>query len=626
MLDANAAADTLPQWWSMLSSDARAERTAAANKAWDLFWFVHGISFNLIDSRLFKQALAASKQCPSFVPCCRQTLAGSHLRARDADANEFKEGRLHAGKRYGFLFTSDGWKNKKRRTYHNYLLVVPSGPIFLALCDMTGESGTGVAIHDEVKTVFDSLDESVVSRIVIGCTDTPSANRVSWRLLTATYPRQVWIGCMAHELGLLFKDWVKKIEPVTALYMKCKSHTIWIRNHGDILSLYNEHVQRVFPNDKRRWGIQPYMPGDTRMATVFKLLHRASVLKMVFQSLVTDPRYVVAAQAAIGSYNSQAKPANKVAKLPDGSFPDRAADDLLDRDFWRGVDLFLKASKTSMYLLRLVDSCAPCLGKVYYTCALIGKHLAILSPQAPWVATMNKFFVKRWARWHHPIHTLSYAMDPSYQAHDLSAKEAKECKEMIAKMRPESASTVMVELNSFRSEPNNFEPAEWRAVDNHHAYQWWDTFGTVLPALQSLAVDVLSKPVSASACEFNWSLVSSIERKGRGGLQTSTTCATTNVAAMYKLEQQVRRRGVNRCLPSLDAVIERIIDEDEDEAPLGAVSYLAEAVRREQTDEEDEEDEDESQQTAEDVHVFTATEDALYADWSTRDNMLPALK
>lgn len=110
-----AAADTVPHWWSMLSSDARTERTAAAHKAWDMVWFVHGLSFNLIDSQLFRQAIAAIKQCPTFVPCCRQTLAGSHLQAREADANEFKEARLNAGKRYGFLFTTDGWKNKKRR-------------------------------------------------------------------------------------------------------------------------------------------------------------------------------------------------------------------------------------------------------------------------------------------------------------------------------------------------------------------------------------------------------------------------------------------------------------------------------------------------------------------------------
>ena len=269
-----------------------------------------------------------------------------------------------------------------------------------------------------------------------------------------------------------------------------------------------------------------------------------------------------------------------------------------------------------MYLLRLVDSNTPCLGKVYYTCALVGKHLAILSPRAQWIATMKEFFVKRWARWHHPIHTLAYAMDPSYQAHVLSAREQQECKQMITRLRPDVSTSLMIELNCFKSEPANFRPDEWKAVDIHHAYQWWDTFGSVLPVLQSLAVDVLSKPASASACEFNWSLVSSIERKGRLALNPATTNSVTNIAAMYKLEQQLDRRGVNRCLPSLESVIELIVSDEEDGAPLLDVVDLAEVVACESDDDEEED------ACISNAAVFSNAEAGLYADWSSRDGML----
>ena len=114
-----AAIDTVPHWWGMMSGDERALRTANAHKAWDLVFFVHGLSFALIDSRLLKEAIQAIKRCPTFELCCRQTLAGSHLDARDEDANAFKAERLRVGIKYGFLFTSDGWKSTKRKTYHN---------------------------------------------------------------------------------------------------------------------------------------------------------------------------------------------------------------------------------------------------------------------------------------------------------------------------------------------------------------------------------------------------------------------------------------------------------------------------------------------------------------------------
>jgi hypothetical protein len=229
---ADPQAGSIPMWFSMLPKAEQALREAAAHKVWDMFWFVHGLSFNLIEADLFTKAIAATKLCPTFTPCVRQTLAGSHLRARNEDANVFKAKRLKVGMLYGFLYTTDGWRNKRKRSYHNHILVSTAGPIFLFLADHTGESGSAVAIHDEIQTVFDSLESDVVGiidRIVIICTDTPSANRSAWKLLRLTYPTKVCMGCMAHELGLLFKDWATKIPELKKLFMSFKQITIWVR-------------------------------------------------------------------------------------------------------------------------------------------------------------------------------------------------------------------------------------------------------------------------------------------------------------------------------------------------------------------------------------------------------------
>ena len=96
--------------------------------------------------------------------------------------------------------TSDGWRNKKKRSYHNFILVAPNGPIFLHLRDVTGQAGNAKGIAEEFKDVFAALDKAVYDRIVIGCTDTPSANVSAWKSLEAAHPKQIWIGCMAHEI------------------------------------------------------------------------------------------------------------------------------------------------------------------------------------------------------------------------------------------------------------------------------------------------------------------------------------------------------------------------------------------------------------------------------------------
>ena len=127
-------------WWHMLSRPEQLEKIVATDKAVDLLWFVHGLSFNRIGSRLFCDAVENIKAAPGYEPCHRTTLSTSHLAARNAEANEFKIKRLQHGKQYGFLVTSDGWRNKKRRSYHNFILVAANGPIFLSLKDVTGQA------------------------------------------------------------------------------------------------------------------------------------------------------------------------------------------------------------------------------------------------------------------------------------------------------------------------------------------------------------------------------------------------------------------------------------------------------------------------------------------------------
>ena len=619
--------DCAPMWFLMLPEKERKQRLADCHKAWDMLWFVHGLSFALIDSPLFKQAIIATSKCPTFAPVCRQTLASSHLDARNEDANVYKKLRLTAGQQFGFLFTSDGWRNKARRSYHNYILVSSAGPIFLALQDVTGEAGDAKAIHDEFVELFATLSPVVVQRIVIGCTDTPSSNVAAWKQLEATFPNQVWMGCMAHELSLMFKDWVKKVPDILALYRKLKRITIWIKNHGSILMIFKAKVALNWPNDRRHWTILPYMPGDTRMATTYKLVHRCCLLKDVLSALVTDASYKQHAQAAIQGWNANQKPEGRIPAGVDGLYPDAIADDVLSPAMWNLCDEFKKASETSLYFLRMVDSNLPVLGKVYYTCALINKQLAILAASSSLAQQMLQIFKKRWSRWHKDIHVLGYACDPSFQSHKLSVVENQAVTRVLKRIRPQNYAEIKIELNTFKTGRGNFTPKEWECVDSYHGYMWWSTFGDCLPLLMSVSCDILSKQASASACEFNWSSVSSVERKGRLALQAATTNKSVNVAAMYHIEKSQLQAGVSNTLPTYDSIIEQIVDEVEDDAPINESLFLDsnvvpgfDSVSDLVADSEDDDEID-----AEVALQLAAAQELLYADWSDRDTLLSNL-
>ena len=620
--------DAVPMWFHLLPASEQKQRLADCHTAWDMLWFVHGLSFAMIDSPLFKQAIKKTKMCPTFAPVCRQTLASSHLDARNEDANMYKELRLTAGQEFGFLFTSDGWRNKARRSYHNYILVSSAGPIFLALNDVTGEAGDAKAIHDEFVELFATLSPDIVERIVIGCTDTPSSNVAAWKQLEATFPKQVWMGCMAHELSLMFKDWVKKVPEILGLYRKLKRITIWIKNHGSILVIFKAKVALNWPTDKRHWTILPYMPGDTRMATTFKLVHRCCLLKDVLSALVTDALYKQHAQAAIKGWNASQKPEGKIPSGADGLFPDAIADDVLSPATWNLCNEFKKASETSLYFLRMVDCNLPVLGKVYYTCALINKQLAILAASSSLAKQMLQIFKKRWARWHKDIHVLAYACDPSFQSHKLTAAEKAAVTRVLKRIRPDNYAEIKVELNTFKTERGNFTKKEWECVDKYHGYMWWSTFGDCLPLLMSVSCDILSKQTVASACEFNWSSVSSVERKGRLALQAATTNKSVNVAAMYHIEKGQVQAGVSNTLPTCDSIIEQIVNELEDDAPINQSLYLDSNVvpgfdSLSDLVEDSEEEEEEVDEAV--AFQLAAAQELLYADWSTRDKLLSNL-
>jgi hypothetical protein len=57
----------------------------------------------------------------------------------------------------------------------------------------------------------------------------------------------------------------------------------------------------------------------------------------------------------------------------DGSFVECVRDTILDSSCWALCNVFIRAAKSALYLHRMVDTFQPCLGKVYYYCAVISR-------------------------------------------------------------------------------------------------------------------------------------------------------------------------------------------------------------------------------------------------------------
>ena len=236
--------------------------------------------------------------------------------------------------------------------------------------------GGGQSVADEISEEIELLDPEVKAAIKFGLTDTPSCNQKAWKLLERKYPGTLWMNCMTHEISLFFGECISEVEHITTLFKSGVRVVKWVNNHSEILRLFRACVVQHF-EDKRRHSIGLYMPGATRMASVFRMLNRLLVLKSVLQDLVSTAAYTKAAQAAIKDHNSRQEEDKRIEVDEHGVYEDWIKDCMQNEGFWNQVEACIGAFTPAMHLLRLTDGTAPVMGKIYYSCALLDKSFRL---------------------------------------------------------------------------------------------------------------------------------------------------------------------------------------------------------------------------------------------------------
>ena len=593
--------------WHLKSPVQKAEQRAKTQRAWDLAFNINGIAFKVADEDTFNAAIAETRLCPDFKLHCRQFMATTGLDAVNDMANAGKAERLKEGIRLGFVHITDGWKSGNKKGYHNHLLLSVLGPIYLCLNDVTGKSGKADDVADEITTVQGTLEKAISDAISMGLTDTPSANRKAWRILEAKHPSQTWLNCMLHEVSLFFGECTRKVARLKHLAADWLRIVRWMNNHSELLKLFRVAVKSEVENNPtgafngRHLQIGFYAPGDTRMATVFKMASRLFFLRPVLVALAANPEFVGASQKALKAWSDGQKDPTKKLQLVDGVYPDRVVTLLRDPLTFGAMHAYVTTFKAPMYLLRLMDSGGPCIGKVYYACCLVDKYLRVACSMnsVSYAQEVYDIFMKRWRRWHRPIHTLAYSLDPSYHGHVLNAEELADVTIALKKLHPTDYPSVKVELSGWRATKAHTPDAEWNEVEQCHAWQWHDNFNLKFPKTRALAMKVLSKGCSASATEWCWSDVGHVLSKKRQKTHTATLDKQVNVRAMARLNKSILSSGLLLTpLPTLDVYLDELIDEVQNEAALMGILDAEDDVVAVEVDEVESDDEDGSDYSA----------------------------
>jgi hypothetical protein len=191
------------------------------------------------------------------------------------------------------------------------------------------------------------------------------------------------------------------------------------------------------------------------------------------------------------------------------------------------------------------------IGKVYHMMFQTGESLRELEGSVLWAQEATAFHEERWEYLHSRMHAAGYALDPEYlyngdggnldhatmtglievierlslramiqAAHDPhdAAKRLKLSSPSVQK----HAAECIKQFAGFRKREANFtKPLVVECASKMAPSQWWATFGSRCPELQAVACSVLVQPVSASACERNWSVYGQLKSPARNRMQHS---------------------------------------------------------------------------------------------------------
>jgi hAT family C-terminal dimerisation region len=203
-----------------------------------------------------------------------------------------------------------------------------------------------------------------------------------------------------------------------------------------------------------------------------------------------------------------------------------------EEGFW-GLVEFVKAVFEPMYImLRKTDTRAPVMGKFYKWMSELGGQLDEVfegdsqfnkDPYLKWKQPISDAHQRRWAYLHSDYHSAGYVLDPNFLGDDVNGINDGEVfaglQNVVDKLYhddPGMYNEAMLQCQGFRDQEGIFASTRVQSIaKTMPAHKWWDLVGGEAQALRKVAMRVLSKTTSASACERNWAAFEAVQQPKR---------------------------------------------------------------------------------------------------------------
>lgn len=374
------------------------------------------------------------------------------------------------------------------------------GSSFIRSSEMSAVSHTSEVIFQLVDEAIEEVGPENVVQVV---TDNASNNMGAKKMLLEKRSNMFWSSCATHTINLMLQG-IGDLPRFSKVLEKAKAFTIFVYGHTRTLD-----CMRHFSSGK-----EIIRPGVTRFASAYLTLESLLEKKDQLRKMVVD-----------GRWDKLREVKSKKGKV--------ATATMMSMAFWKDLKLCLNVFEPLVKVLRLVDGdVKPSMGFVYGEIMKAKKEIKEVygNVESRYKDVINIVEKKMKDRLDSPLHLAAYLLNPYYSYADTNIFDDGtitegfiSCVETFYYGDDDKQDQVVnFELKRFQNREGSFAKKLARSCQNfdYNVASWWRLYGTEAPALQRMAVRILSLTSSSSVCERNWSTFENIHTKKRNRLTT----------------------------------------------------------------------------------------------------------
>ncbi|CAI5488641.1 unnamed protein product [Closterium sp. Naga37s-1] len=564
-----------------LDGDAAAKKRDAHQSLALMFAGCH-IAEQIVDHPLFVNAMRdVARAGDGYVPPGRKYIGGTGLQACRRGIESGLVGIKASWKKTGVTVASDMMTDRAGRPQANVFLVNDAGAVMHVCVDRNMEKKTGGYIAGLLKPV---VEEVGAENIVAFCMDGGSNYAAACRQMIAEWPHIQIVPCATHILDLLMEDvgklgWAKRVVERTGEMSSFVRNHHWTRGYLRTPELVEGTVK------------QALKPAGTRFGTQYISVSRLCALRNTLTQMVLSDLW----KAWAAGDADRKKAADGFAAL------------VLDAAWWKTAEFFVKLMKLPFMAMRQTDGEAKgMMGRMYDVMLQLTEDVeAIVEADEEQLSSTNKQQIRKILkdRWDGSLacamHVAGRILNPANQEEDIFGGDA-ECTRVFKAFLTKHAEFLSNrgkegddecdyllalgdQLRSFLDLKGSFGMPEAIAqrekvkAGTYSMVKWWQWNGTDAPQLATLAVRILSQPVSASPCERGWAKWESVHTARRNRLGSAKCSDLVYVTHNWNVVRGWHTRH---------DVMPGVVRGNEVEPPIPAGYKIAEEMEEEEGEDE----------------------------------------